>query len=191
MFNYENEIVIGGIEDEFEFDKKYLEKSIPKHIYEKAEIKYKNLYNKYKLEYSNENIATFCATTARKIAIIDFTLWHDNIIRQTEYYNYVSKNIKVMLEETRINHIRAINVMLNRQIQDIIYAKQLINYRLIKCICNQNTNMRYCDYCGGLSNTTSRLKLVEAMDNAEAENEKIFDINRDLILNELNKQSNN
>jgi hypothetical protein len=183
MFNYDDEIVIGGIEDEIEFDKKYLEKSIPKHIYEKAEKKYKNEYDRCILKDSNVNIATFCATTARKIAIIDFTLWHDNIIRQTEYYNYVSKNIKVMLEETRINHIRAINVMLNRQIQDIIYAKQLVNYRLIKCICNQNANMRYCDYCGGLSNTTSRLKLVEAMDNAKAENERVLNILKESIIN--------
>jgi hypothetical protein len=184
MFNYDDE-------DEIEFDKKYLEKSIPKHIYEKAETKYKNEYNKYILKDTNKNIATFCATTARKIAIIDFTLWHDNIIRQTEYYNYVSKNIKVMLEETRINHIRAINVMLNRQIQDIIYAKQLVNYRLIKCICNQNANMRYCDYCGGLSNTTIRLKLVEAMDNANEENERVLNILRNLILNEINNEQSN
>jgi hypothetical protein len=81
--------------------------------------------------------------------------------------------------------------MLNRQIQDIIYAKQLVNYRLIKCICNQNKNMCYCDYCGGLSNTTSRLKLVEAMDNAKAENEKVLIILKNLILNEINNEQSN
>jgi hypothetical protein len=43
--------------------------------------------------------------------------------------------------------------------------------------------MCYCDYCGGLSNTTSRLKLVEAIDSANEENERVLNILKESIIN--------
>ena len=166
-----------------------LEKSISQHIYEKAEIKYKNAYDKCISQGYITNIAIFCATTTKKLEIMDFTSGHDNILLQIEYYNYVFNNVKVLLEETRLLHKRGINKMLNYKIRENDYAKQLINYRVRKCICNESMN--YCDHCGGLSNTESRVKLIEALNNATAEHERIFDIFSNEIKNEINNEQNN